>query len=282
MCIRDSYYDKPKYEWDSATYSPLVSPQSVFEWQNRKDKPKDAKPPWDGREYAMTVREHSAKPMDTHLLIRGNAGRPSKKVEPEFLNVLSKAKPAISKSPNPFTTGRRLALARWIANPEHPLTARVMANRIWQFHFGKGIVSTSDDFGLGGAAPTHPELLDWLAVELQDRDWNLKVILKLMVTSRTFRQSSAWRADVNDPENRLRARGPGFRLDAESVRDVALWASGLLDKTMGGEGVKPYQPGGLWKALMHPGSNTKNYVAHKDARQSVSYTHLTLPTILLV
>ena len=145
--------------------------------------------------------------------------------------------------------------------------ARVLVNRIWQRTFGEGLVRTPADFGLQGEQPTHPMLLDWLAVDLQDRDWNLKAMLKQMVVSRTFQQSSARRTQVNDPENRLWARGPSFRLDAESLRDVALWSSGLLESAMGGEGVKPYQPAGLWKALMHPGSNTKNYVADKDARQ---------------
>ena len=129
--------------------------------------------------------------------------------------------------------------------------------------FGYGLVRTPEDFGLQGQQPTHPELLDWLAVELQDSGWDLKHMLRLMVTSRAFRQSSAWREDVSDPENLLFARGPGYRLDAEVLRDVALWASGLLDPTMGGEGVKPYQPVGMWKALAHPGSNTKEYVADK-------------------
>jgi hypothetical protein len=108
--------------------------------------------------------------------------------------------------------------------------------------------------------------LDWLAVELYDSNWDLKHMLRLMVTSRTFRQSSGWRKDVADPENRLLARGPSHRLDAEVIRDIALWASGSLDPQMGGEGVKPYQPAGLWSALMHPGSNTKNYVQDKGPK----------------
>ena len=161
----------------------------------------------------------------------------------------------------------RLGLAQWLTARGHPLVSRVLVNRIWQRTFGEGLVRTPADFGLQGEQPTHPELLDWLAVDLQDRDWNLKAMLKQMVMSRTFQQSSARRAQMNDPENRLWARGPSFRLDAESLRDVALWSSGLLESAMGGEGVKPYQPAGLWKALMHPGSNTKNYVADKDARQ---------------
>ena len=157
----------------------------------------------------------------------------------------------------------RLGLAQWLTSRDHPLVARVLVNRIWQRVFGYGLVRTPEDFGLQGQQPTHPELLDWLAVELQDSGWNLKHMLKLMVTSRAFRQSSAWRDDVSDPENLLFARGPSYRLDAEVLRDIGLWASGLLDPTMGGEGVKPYQPAGMWKALAHPASNTKNYVADK-------------------
>ena len=117
-----------------------------------------------------------------------------------------------------------------------------------------------------GQQPTHPELLDWLAVELQDSDWDLKHMLRLMVTSRTFRQDSIRRKDLDDPENKLFARGPSHRLDAEVLRDIALWASRLLAPEMGGEGIKPYQPAGLWSALMHPASNTKRYVADKGEK----------------
>jgi len=142
----------------------------------------------------------------------------------------------------------------------------VLINRVWQRTFGNGLVRTPEDFGLQGQQPTHPQLLDWLAVELHDSGWNLKHMLKLMVTSRTFRQRSAWRKDVDDDENRLFARGAGYRLDAEVIRDLGLWASGLLDPHMGGEGVKPYQPAGLWSALMHPASNTKLYVQDKGQK----------------
>lgn len=154
----------------------------------------------------------------------------------------------------------RLGLARWLTSKEHPLLSRVLINRIWQRTFGHGLVRTPEDFGLQGQQPTHPALLDWLAVELQDSGWDLKHMLRLMVTSRTFRQSSAFRKDINDPENRLWARGPGFRLDAEALRDLGLWSADLLDPHMGGEGVKPYQPAGMWKAMAHPASNTKEYV----------------------
>ena len=125
------------------------------------------------------------------------------------------------------------------------------------------MVRTPEDFGVQGEQPTHPELLDWLAVDFRENDWDLKAMLRLMVHSRTFKQSSAWRESVEDPENRLFARGPSYRLDAEVLRDIGLWASGLLSPHMGGEGVKPYQPDGMWKALAHPGSNTKQYVRDK-------------------
>jgi len=137
--------------------------------------------------------------------------------------------------------------------------ARVLVNRMWQSVFGDGLVRTPEDFGLQGQQPTHPELLDWLAVELQDSGWDMKHLLRLMVTSRTFKQDSARREGSRDAENLLFARGPRYRLDAEVLRDVGLWASGLLDPHMGGEGVKPYQPTGMWKALAHPASNTKQY-----------------------
>ena len=160
----------------------------------------------------------------------------------------------------------RVGLAKWLTSRNNPLVARVLVNRIWQRVFGAGLVRTPEDFGRQGQQPTHPELLDWLAVDLQDNGWNLKRMLKLLVTTQAFKQSSAWRKDISDPENRLISRGPGHRLDAEVIRDVGLWASGLLDPHMGGEGVKPYQPAGMWKALAHPASNTKQYVADKGAR----------------
>ena len=141
-----------------------------------------------------------------------------------------------------------------------------MVNQIWQRIFGLGLVRTPEDFGVQGRQSTHPELLDWLAVEFQDQGWDHKQLLRTMVTSRTFCQSSSRREDVADSENLLYARGPSFRLDAEVLRDVGLWASGLLDPTMGGEGVKPYQPPGMWLAMAHPGSNTKNYVADTGPR----------------
>jgi hypothetical protein len=138
----------------------------------------------------------------------------------------------------------RLALAEWLIDRENPLTARVVVNRYWDALFGIGIVPTSEDFGSQGQTPTHPELLDWLAVELVESGWNLKHLLELMVTSATYQQSSKVDAELyeRDPDNRLLARGPRFRISAEMVRDQALAVSGLLSRTMYGPSVKPPQP----------------------------------------
>jgi hypothetical protein len=213
-----------------------------------------------GKMTTTLVAKDLSKPRVTKLLERGEYNRPKgEPLQPGVFAVMG----AYPKD----APANRLGLAQWLTARGHPLVSRVLINRIWQRTFGEGLVRTPADFGLQGEQPTHPELLDWLAVELQDRKWNLKAMLRLIVTSRTFKQSSAHRADVEDPENFLWARGPSHRLDAEVLRDIALWASRLLDPTMGGEGVKPYQPAGLWKALMHPGSNTKNYVTDKGARQ---------------
>ena len=202
------------------------------------------------------VAKELGKPRKTKLLQRGEYNLPTgEALQPDVLKVMS-----------PFPKGaprNRLGLAKWLTSSEQPVVTRVLVNRIWQRVYGEGLVRTPEDFGLQGQQPTHPELLDWLAVELQDSNWDLKHMLRLMVTSKTFRQSSALRDGVDDPENKLWARGPRFRLDAEVLRDIALWASDLLDPHMGGEGVKPYQPAGLWKALAHPASNTKQYQQDK-------------------
>lgn len=196
------------------------------------------------------------KPRVTKVLLRGEYSEPDgEALEPGILEVMGAFPEEAPRN--------RLGLAQWLTSREHPLVARVLVNRMWQSVFGDGLVRTPEDFGLQGQQPTHPELLDWLAVELQDSGWDMKHVLRLMVTSRTFKQDSARRDEVDDEANLLFARGPRYRLDAEVLRDVALWASGLLDPHMGGEGVKPYQPSGMWKALAHPGSNTKQYQQDK-------------------
>ena len=160
----------------------------------------------------------------------------------------------------------RLGLAKWLTSREHPVVARVLINQVWQRIFGVGLVRTPEDFGLQGQQSTHPELLDWLAIEFQESGWDLKHMIRLMMTSRAYKQDSSWRTDLSDPENRLFARGPSYRLDAEVIRDMGLWAANILDPHMGGEGVKPYQPSGMWQALAHPASNTKLYQADRSRR----------------
>lgn len=237
----------------------LADPDGGLAQFKLQDKAVEVKKNIEHAEAAFTttlVAQDLPQPRNTQVLNRGEYDLPiGDPLQPGILKVMGSFPEDAPRN--------RLGLARWLTSREHPLTSRVLINRVWQRVFGEGLVRTPEDFGLQGQQPTHPELLDWLAVELQDSGWNLKHVLKLMVTSRAFRQSSAWRDDVSDPENLLFARGPGYRLDAEVLRDVALWASGLLDPSMGGEGVKPYQPVGMWKALAHPGSNTKDYVADK-------------------
>ena len=153
----------------------------------------------------------------------------------------------------------RLALAKWLVHPDHPLTARVTVNRLWQSMFGVGLVKTSEDFGVMGERPSHPELLDWLAVEFVESGWNVKRLLKLIVTSATYRQDSRVTSDELkvDSANRYLARGPRIRLDAEVLRDQILDVSGLLRRDIGGPSVRPYQPAGLWRVVAITGSNTR-------------------------
>jgi hypothetical protein len=155
------------------------------------------------------------------------------------------AAPDSSKSAPP----NRLALARWLVSPQHPLTARVTVNRYWQQFFGIGLVKTVEDFGIQGEKPLHPELLDFLATEFLRTKWNVKSLHRLIVTSATYRQSSKVTPELfeRDPENRLLARGARFRLPAFALRDQALAASGLLIEKVGGPPVKPYQPPGIWE-----------------------------------
>jgi hypothetical protein len=155
----------------------------------------------------------------------------------------------------------RLGFAKWLLRPDHPLTARVTVNRFWQEVFGTGIVRTAGDFGIAGELPSHPELLDWLAVEFREGGWDLKKFFKLIVTSATYRQSANVTTEKleKDPQNRYLSRGPRFRMDAEMIRDQALAASGLLAPKIGGPSVKPYQPPGVWEAVAMIGSNTRDY-----------------------
>jgi hypothetical protein len=180
---------------------------------------------------------------DTFFLNRGQYDQRGEKVVagvPASLPPLPKGAPA-----------NRLGLAKWLTDPGHPLTSRVTVNRYWMKLFGTGIVKTIEDFGSQAELPSHPELLDWLAREFIESGWDVKAIHELLVTSATYRQSSNITKELyaRDPENRLLARGPRLRMDAETVRDNALALSGLLVTTLGGAGVYPYQPAGLWVEL---------------------------------
>jgi hypothetical protein len=192
-------------------------------------------------------------PRETFVLKRGEYNKPGEKVE---ANV-----PAMFPALPPDAPRNRLGLAKWLVDPSHPLTARVTVNRYWQQHFGVGIVKTAEDFGMQGQWPTHPELLDWLAVEFVESGWNIKALQKLIVMSSTYRQSSAVTPELlaADPDNAMLARGARFRLDAEVVRDSALAISGLLTEQFGGKSVRPYQPDGIWESVAFVGSTTQNY-----------------------
>jgi hypothetical protein len=157
----------------------------------------------------------------------------------------------------------RLGLAQWLLRPEHPLTTRVTVNRFWQELFGTGIVRSAGDFGVTGELPSHPELLDWMAVEFRESGWDVKKFFKLLVTSNTYRQAAIVTPEklAADAENRLLSRGPRYRMDGEMVRDYALAASGILVPKIGGPSVKPYQPEGVWEAVAMIGSNTRDYKA---------------------
>ncbi len=193
------------------------------------------------------------KPRPSWVLVRGQYDKHGEEVGPGVPAVL----PPLPKS----DTTNRLTFARWLVAPDHPLTSRVTVNRFWQQFFGVGLVKTAEDFGTRGEWPSHPELLDWLATEFIGSGWDVKHMVRLMVTSATYRQDSRVTPRLHevDPENRLLARGPRHRLDAEELRDYALDVSGLLDRKMGGRGVRPYQPAGIWEAVGYTTSNTAKY-----------------------
>ncbi len=230
---------------------------------------------------ATMISQEMEKPRGAFLLKRGQYDQRGDPVQPGV--------PAVLPALPPSDTTNRLDFARWLISPEHPLTARVTVNRFWQQFFGTGIVKTAGDFGAQGEWPSHQELLDWLACEFmspsspvdsivkssgQSNDstiprfndspshpWDVKHLLKLIVTSATYRQGSAVTPEKlrADPENRLLVRGPRFRLDAEMIRDNALYVSGLLIEKMGGRGVRPYQPPGIWEAVGYTASNTAKF-----------------------
>jgi hypothetical protein len=195
----------------------------------------------------VMVMDHKASDRRTHLLARGQYDQPGEVVEPGVpLQVASELPPDVDN---------RLELAAWLTDPRHPLTARVAVNRVWQLLYGVGLVETSEDFGTRGAWPSHPELLDWLAVDFVEHGWDVRRLLRQIALSANYRQTSNVTPDLlaRDPANRLLARGPAKRLDAEFVRDNALAIAGMLSAEIGGPSVYPDQPAGLWQAVSHYG-----------------------------
>ncbi len=187
-------------------------------------------------------------------MMRGAYDKPGDPVEPNVPAIFSPLKKSDATS-----RPTRLDLAKWLVDDDQPLTARVTVNRYWQQFFGTGLVKSSYDFGSQGEMPSHPELLDWLSNTYRKSGWNTKELVRMIVTSHAFRQSSksSPKQLELDPENRWLSRGPRFRLDAEPIRDNALFVSGLIDLTMGGKGVKPYQPPNIWEPVGFAGSNTR-------------------------
>ena len=202
------------------------------------------------------IAEEMEKPRPAFVLNRGEYDQRKEQVSRQLPDVFE------TKLPEP----NRLGLAKWLIDERNPLTTRVFVNRVWLQHFGTGIVKTAEDFGNQGEWPSHPELLDYLSIKFRKDGFSVKKLHKLIVTSATFRQSSAVTAEKlqKDPENRLVCRGPKFRLDAEVLRDRVLQASGLLLQRQYGHGFKPYQPAGLWEEVAQSASNTKDYVQDVD------------------
>lgn len=222
------------------------------------------------------VMNEMAEPRETFLLIRGQYDQFGEKVQPGVPAVLP---PLPEGAPN-----NRLGLAQWLVSPEHPLTSRVTVNRFWQQYFGVGLVKTTEDFGSQGAMPTHPALLDWLAAEFMASGWDVRHIQRLIVTSATYRQSSARRPELQSipGSERLLAQGPRFRMDAEVVRDNALAVSGLLNKAVGGPSVRPYQPLGLWEEVAYGAGFTAQVfelgpIDHQHRRSMYTFWKRTSP-----
>jgi hypothetical protein len=208
---------------------------------------------------AYVMKERS-EPPGAYVLFRGEYEKRRDPVKPETPHALPPLPPELPHN--------RLGFAQWLVRPEHPLTARVTVNRFWQEVFGTGLVRTSGDFGVAGELPSHPELLDWLAVDFRESGWDVKRFFRMLVTSATYRQAAVATPEKQekDPQNRLLSRGPRFRMDGEMIRDYALAASGLLVPKVGGPSVKPYQPEGVWEAVAMIGSNTRDYKQdHGDA-----------------
>lgn len=232
------------------------------------------KPP--GSIPVLCVKENGDEPVESFLRVRGNANVKGDKVSPAFISVLSPPEPDLKPSNNGETTGRRLVFAQWVASPDNPLTARVMANRIWQFHFGRGIVRSSSDFGFQGTPPSHPELLDWLAAELVRRNWSIKAMHRLIMSSSAYRMSSRFdEASYQvDPDNDLFWRFNLRRLTAEEIRDSILAVTGQLNRTaMFGPSIFTKLPAEVLAGQSRPGEGWGTS-SEQDRRRRSIYIHV--------
>ena len=224
---------------------------------------------------ALAVTEPGTVAPATHLLRRGNPSSPGEAVEPGFLSVLGTPPPVITPPASGRSSGRRRALADWIASPANPLTARVIVNRVFQHHFGRGLVRTPSDFGLQGGAPTHPELLDWLAAEFVRDGWSFKRLHRRILTSRTYQASATPTPEAAkaDPANDLFSRFDARRLTAEEIRDSVLWVSGAGNPRMGGPGVYVALPKEVLASQSVPGKGWGNSPTEEQHRRSI-YIHV--------
>ena len=242
-----AYFVEHAYSKTSGVFEPLRSKLEELE-RTRKEQS-------DQIPTTLIFREKAGEPKPAFLLKRGEYDQRGEKV--------GRAVPAFLPPLPPGAPVNRLGFAQWLIAPEHPLAARVAVNRFWLQVFGTGIVKTAEDFGAQGEPPSHPELLDWLAVQFREDGWDVKRFMKRLVISAAYCQSSRVTPETlaKDPANRLLARGPRFRLDAEMVRDQALFVGRLLVETVGGPSVKPPQPSGLWEAVAYTDSNTAHFAA---------------------
>jgi mono/diheme cytochrome c family protein len=255
----------------------LPPPQRADYERLRSERDRLRKLPLPPREMALSVNRCLVPVPPTHILLRGNPQAKGAAVEPGFPAVLGEPDPAIPMpAPGARTSGRRSVLADWIASPDNPLTARVLANRLWQHHFGRGLVATPNDFGRYGSPPTHPELLDWLAHELvrpaePAEAWRLKRMHRLLVTSSTYRQSAQGRPETlkRDPDNQLWGRFPMRRLTAEEIRDSILAVSGQLNLQQYGPSIYPAIPPEVLAGQSRPGEGWGRSPPREAARRSI-------------
>jgi hypothetical protein len=224
----------------------------------------------------LSVRENGRTPRETFVLVRGSAAAPGDRVEPGVPAIFAQIQPQPAAVPDGVdSSGYRTAFASWLVDPHHPLTARVIANRIWQHHFGRGLVATSSDYGRQGDPPTHPELLDYLAQSLIDHQWQIKWLHRQIVTSQTYRMSSADRAEAlqRDPENKWLWRYNMRRLGAEELRDTVLTISGQLNPQMGGPSVYSAIPDAVLQTASRPDAAWGHSSPADQVRRSV-YVHV--------